>query len=154
LGWNYRLSNVLAGIGRGQMRHIAQRVAARRRIFRRYVEALGTIDGIEFMPEPSWSVSNRWLTVLTLGKPIAASPISVLHPLSRLNIEGRPVWKPMHLQPVFEGSRYYPHGEGLDVGGDLFQRGLCLPSGSGMTEEQQTRVIEAVKEALTPGHEA
>ena len=154
LGWNYRMSNVLAGIGLGQMSHIDERVAARRRVFHRYVKELGGIEGIEFMPEPQWSTSNRWLTVLTLKKPITASPISVLDHLSQLNIEGRPVWKPMHLQPVFKLSRYYPHGgEGgqgreEDVGADLFRRGLCLPSGSGMTEEQQTRVIAAVKEAL------
>ncbi|MDR1979130.1 MAG: DegT/DnrJ/EryC1/StrS family aminotransferase [Synergistaceae bacterium] len=148
LGWNYRLSNVLAGIGRGQMRHIDERVAARRRVFDRYVRELGVIDGVEFMPEPQWSASNRWLTVLTLRKPISASTISVLEHLSSLNIEGRPVWKPMHLQPVFERARYYPHAEGQDVGADLFQHGLCLPSGSSMTEERQTRVIEAFKEAV------
>jgi pyridoxal phosphate-dependent aminotransferase EpsN len=152
LGWNYRLSNVLAGIGRGQMRHIGQRVAARRRIFDRYVKKLGNIEGIQFMPEPQWSFSNRWLTVLTLKEPITASPIFVLKHLSSLNIEARPVWKPMHLQPVFENSRCYFHGTGQDVSADLFARGLCLPSGSGMTEEQQTRVIEGVKEALTLSH--
>jgi pyridoxal phosphate-dependent aminotransferase EpsN len=148
LGWNYRLSNVLAGIGRGQMLHINERVSARRRIFDRYVRELGGIEGIEFMPEPQWSVSNRWLTALTLKKPIAVSPLSVLDHLASLNIEGRPVWKPMHLQPVFERSRYYPHGDRRDVSAELFRNGLCLPSGSAMTEEQQTCVIEAVKEAL------
>jgi pyridoxal phosphate-dependent aminotransferase EpsN len=149
LGWNYRLSNVLAGIGRGQMRHIEERVAARRRIFDRYAQELGNIEGIEFMPEPQWSASNRWLTALTLKKPITVPPISVLEHLSSLNIEARPVWKPMHLQPVFARSRYYPHSEGQDVSANLFRCGLCLPSGSNMTEAQQTRVIEAIKEALT-----
>ncbi|MDR2178688.1 MAG: DegT/DnrJ/EryC1/StrS family aminotransferase [Synergistaceae bacterium] len=144
LGWNYRLSNVLAGIGRGQMRHIHQRVEARRRIFARYAEELGGIEGVEFMPEPHWSVSNRWLTVLTLRE----SPIFVLERLAGLDIETRPVWKPMHLQPVFENCLYYPHGAEQDVSADLFRRGLCLPSGSGMTEEEQTRVIEGIKEAL------
>ncbi|MDR1378928.1 MAG: DegT/DnrJ/EryC1/StrS family aminotransferase [Synergistaceae bacterium] len=154
LGWNYRLSNVLAGIGRGQMRHIDERVAARRRVFSRYVEALGDIEGVEFMPEPQWSFSNRWLTVLTLRDPVTVSPLSVLECLSGLNIEARPVWKPMHMQPVFKDARYYPHMErqseqsGQDVSADLFVRGLCLPSGSGLTEEQQARVIEGVKEAL------
>jgi pyridoxal phosphate-dependent aminotransferase EpsN len=166
LGWNYRMSNVLAGIGRGQMRHLDERVAARRRIFDRYVEELGNLEEVDFMPEPQWSVSNRWLTALTLRKtrpgsppltspssispsfisPFAISPLSVLDHLADLNIEGRMVWKPMHLQPVFENARYYPHEEGRDVSADLFQHGLCLPSGSGMTERQQTRVIEALKE--------
>jgi pyridoxal phosphate-dependent aminotransferase EpsN len=149
LGWNYRLSNVLAGLGRGQMLHIGNRVAARRRVFDRYAAELGGIEGVEFMPEPKWSLSNRWLTTLTLRKPIAASPAAVLDHLASLNIEGRPVWKPMQLQPVFEKSRYYTHEEGRDVSADLFARGLCLPSGSGMTDAQQTRVIDAVKEALT-----
>jgi pyridoxal phosphate-dependent aminotransferase EpsN len=152
LGWNYRLSNVLAGIGRGQMLHIDERVVARRRVFDRYVEALGDIEGLEFMPEPQWSASNRWLTVLTLREPMTASPLSLLEHLSDLNIEARPVWKPMHMQPVFENARYYPHaegqGKGQDVSADLFARGLCLPSGSGMTEEQQARVIDGIKEAL------
>lgn len=146
LGWNYRLSNILAGVGRGQMLHIAERVAARRRIFDRYAMELGDIPGISFMPEPEWSRSNRWLTVLTLDEPL--SPLSVLEHLSGLNIESRPVWKPMHLQPVFEKARYFTHEDGRDVSAELFRRGLCLPSGSSLTESQQTRVIDAVKENL------
>jgi pyridoxal phosphate-dependent aminotransferase EpsN len=147
LGWNYRMSNVLAGIGRGQMAHIHERVEARCRIFARYVQELEGTGSVEFMPKPEWSEPTRWLTVLTLRKP-AVSPLSVLEHLERLNIEARPVWKPMHLQPVFAGARYYPHEEGRDVSAGLFRSGLCLPSGSGMTEEQQGRVIEAVKDAL------
>jgi len=146
LGWNYRMSNVLAGIGLGQMRHLSERVAARRRIFDRYVGELGDIDGVEFMPEPEWSESNRWLTVLTLKYPVKASPLSVLEHLAALGIETRPVWKPMHMQPVFERSRYYSHCEDISAG--LFRDGLCLPSGSGMTYEQQSQVIEAFKEAI------
>jgi pyridoxal phosphate-dependent aminotransferase EpsN len=159
LGWNYRLSNVLAGIGRGQMLHIDERVATRRRVFDRYVKALGDIEGVGFMPEPRWSASNRWLTVLTLRHPAASPlgdeyPLSVMEHLADLNIEARPVWKPMHMQPVFENARYYPHethgtyGKRRDVSAELFACGLCLPSGSGMTEEQQARVIDGVKEVL------
>lgn len=148
LGWNYRLSNVLAGIGRGQTAHLDDRVSARRRIFDRYVEALGKVEGVRFMPEPSWSRSNRWLTTLTLEEPLRVSPLAVLEHLASHDIEGRPLWKPMHLQPVFEGARYWPHEEGRDVCAELFARGLCLPSGSGLTEAQQDRVIAAVLEAL------
>ncbi|MDR2529723.1 MAG: DegT/DnrJ/EryC1/StrS family aminotransferase [Synergistaceae bacterium] len=150
LGWNYRMSNVLAGIGRGQMEHIRERVTARRRVFDRYARELGDIEGVEFMPEPDWSESTRWLTTLTLKKDPSRqeSPLSVIERLEKVNIEVRPVWKPMHLQPVFANARYYPHEEGRDVSADLFRRGLCLPSGSGMTEEQQGRVIEAFKDAL------
>ena len=103
------------------------------------------------MPEPEWSESNRWLTVLTI-KHAKASPLSVMEHLKALDIESRPVWKPMHMQPVFERSRYYSHHVDSpfhDVAAGLFRDGLCLPSGSGMTDEQQTRVIEAVKEALS-----
>ncbi|GHV44550.1 pyridoxal phosphate-dependent aminotransferase [Synergistales bacterium] len=146
LGWNYRLSNILAGVGRGQMLHIAERVEARRRIFSRYAMELGDIEGVSFMPEPEWSRSNRWLTTLTLDEPL--DPIAVLEHLAALNIESRPVWKPMHLQPVFERSRYFPHEDGRDVSAGLFRRGLCLPSGSSLTESQQARVISAVKESL------
>jgi len=149
LGWNYRMSNVLAGIGLGQMLHIGERVAARRRIFNRYIRELGDIGGISFMPEPEWSESNRWLTVLALGYPLKASPLFVLEHLAAIDIESRPVWKPMHMQPVFGRSRYYRHS--TDISAGLFRDGLCLPSGSGMTEEQQTRVIEAFKEALLCG---
>ena len=148
LGWNYRLSNVLAGIGRGQLAHLDERIAARRRIFDRYVEALGDIRGLSFMPEPSWSCSNRWLSAVLLTDPIKASPLSVLEHLESLNIEGRPLWKPMHLQPVFKGADYWPCETGRDVSKDLFERGLCLPSGTTMTEEQQDRVIAAVREAV------
>ncbi|MCL2011168.1 MAG: DegT/DnrJ/EryC1/StrS family aminotransferase [Synergistaceae bacterium] len=158
LGWNYRMSNVLAGIGLGQMCHIAERVAARRGIFDRYVRELGDIEGVSFMPEPEWSESNRWLTALTINPPakrssdLKAPPLSVIKHLESLDIESRPVWKPMHMQPVFEGSRYYSHcvdGRSEDIAAALFRDGMCLPSGSGMTDEQQTRVIDAFKEALS-----
>ena len=148
LGWNYRLSNVLAGIGRGQLAHLDERIAARRRIFDRYVEALGDVRGLSFMPEPSWSCSNRWLSTVVLTDRVKASPLSVLEHLESLNIEGRPLWKPMHLQPVFKGADYWPCETGRDVSKDLFERGLCLPSGTTMTEEQQDRVIAAVREAV------
>ena len=148
LGWNYRLSNVLAGIGRGQLVHLDERIVARRRIFDRYVEALGDVRGLSFMPEPSWSCSNRWLSAVLLTDPIKASPLSVLERLESCNIEGRPLWKPMHLQPVFKGADYWPHEPGRDVSEDLFGRGLCLPSGTAMTERQQDRVIAALREAV------
>ena len=148
LGWNYRLSNILAGVGRGQMLHLDERVAARRRLFDRYADTLGKTEGVRFMPEPSWSRSNRWLTTMTLEEPLRVSPLAVLEHLASRNIEGRPLWKPMHLQPVFEGAPYWTHEENRDVCAELFARGLCLPSGSAMTEVQQDRVTEAVLEVL------
>ncbi|NLL37718.1 MAG: DegT/DnrJ/EryC1/StrS family aminotransferase [Fretibacterium sp.] len=148
LGWNYRLSNVLAAIGRAQMRHLQSRVEARRNIFKRYFEALKDVPGISFMPEPLWSRSTRWLTTLALRPPIRISPFEVLERMEARNIEGRPLWKPMHLQPVFAGGTYWPHEEGHDVSGELFSCGLCLPSGSSLSEPQQERVIECLKEVL------
>ena len=148
LGWNYRMSNVLAGLGRGQLLHIEERVETRRRIFNRYVDAFGDIKGVAFMPEPDWSHSNRWLTTILLNEPVKVSQMDVLNHLASLNIEGRPLWKPMHLQPVFKGVDYWPHEEGRDVCAGFFERGLCLPSGSSLIAEQQDRVIAAVREAL------
>ncbi|MDR1741591.1 MAG: DegT/DnrJ/EryC1/StrS family aminotransferase [Synergistaceae bacterium] len=145
LGWNYRLSNILAAIGRGQMMHIQERIEARRRVFDRYAAELGSLDGVNFMPEPEWSHSNRWLTALTIDRE-GVSPVDVVARLEERNIEARPVWKPMHMQPVFDGARYYAHDG--DVSRRLFERGLCLPSGSAMTQEQQGAVISAVKDAL------
>jgi dTDP-4-amino-4,6-dideoxygalactose transaminase len=147
LGFNYRMSNIVAGIGRGQLRTLEERVRRRRQIFDRYVAALGDLPGITFMPEPAWSRSTRWLTVLTLdAAESVVSPESLRLALEAQNIEARPVWKPMHRQPVFAGCPVTDRG----VADDLFARGLCLPSGSGMTDAQQDRVIAAVLAAAAP----
>ncbi|GAK57141.1 DegT/DnrJ/EryC1/StrS aminotransferase [Candidatus Vecturithrix granuli] len=149
IGYNYRLSNVLAAIGRGQLRWLDDRIAERRRIFDRYVEQLGNRDGIEFMPEAPTGRSNRWLTVLTLDPHrCPLTPNQVLDALEQENIEGRPVWKPLHLQPVFAGSLYYPHEEHADFSTTVFTQGLCLPSGSNLTEEDQDRVIACLQRVL------
>jgi pyridoxal phosphate-dependent aminotransferase EpsN len=144
LGYNFRMSNVLAGIGRAQLKLLEQRVAARRAVFDRYYQALAGHPGISFMPEPEWSSSNRWLTAMTVD-PCASGTtnIRVMEALEAQDIESRPVWKPMHLQPVFKGVRYYPHDTG-DVSASLFEDGLCLPSGSNLSPDDQDRVIEIV----------
>lgn len=141
LGYNYRLSNVCAAIGVGQLEQVEAKIARRRAIFDRYVDALGR-DGITFMPEPEDRRSTRWLTCLTV--PDAATSARVQAACEAAEIEVRPLWKPMHLQPVFEGTRFI--GPGLCE--DLFARGLCLPSGSGMSDAEQDRVIEVVAGAL------
>ena len=142
IGYNYRLSNVLAAIGRGQLTTLTERVAARRRIFDRYVEVLRDLPGVDFMPEASYGRSNRWLTCLTID-PVrfGADRESVRLALEAENIEARPVWKPMHMQPVFAGSPMF----GGAVSERLFQRGLCLPSGSSLTAEDQDRVTSIVR---------
>lgn len=146
IGYNYRMSNVLAGIGRAQLEVLDERVAARRAVFQRYSDALSNIDGIEFMPELEGTFSNRWITVLTLDPEIISiSPYEIINSMAEENIEARPVWKPLHLQPVFEGCSFYSHREEDIVSERLFSRGLCLPSGSNMTLEQQGEVIKVFK---------
>ncbi|MCL1875155.1 MAG: DegT/DnrJ/EryC1/StrS family aminotransferase [Synergistaceae bacterium] len=148
LGYNYRMSNILAAIGRGQMLHLEARIAARRKIFDNYVKAFSDIEEFSFMPEPEWSCTNRWLTTLLIDESSDVTPLNVIDELAKLNIESRPVWKPMHLQPVFKGCSYWRHEEDNDVSAYLFKRGLCLPSGSSLTESQQERVINAVRKTM------
>ncbi|MFO6497580.1 MULTISPECIES: DegT/DnrJ/EryC1/StrS family aminotransferase [Bacillus] len=140
-GYNYRMSNVLAGIGIAQLAVLDDRVNARRAVFKRYQEALSEMDGVDFMPE--LGMSNRWLTTLTFDeKKIQTSPAELIEQLAAENIEARPLWKPLHQQPLFHGASYYPHDESESVSDDLFRRGLCLPSGSNLTHEEQDRIIQ------------
>jgi len=149
VGYNYRMSNVLAGIGRGQLEVLDEHVAARRAVYNRYVDALGEIDGVDFMPELTGTFSNRWLTALTLNPgTIRVTPSELIHALAIENVEARPVWKPMHLQPVFDGCLFYPHGKEKAISERLFERGLCLPSGSNLTIIQQEKVINIIKEVV------
>jgi pyridoxal phosphate-dependent aminotransferase EpsN len=146
IGYNYRLSNILAAIGRGQLRWLEERILAKRRIFDRYGEALADLDGFEFMPEAPYSRSNRWLTVLTLNpQRCQATPNQLMDALAEENIEARPVWKPLHLQPLFAGTAYYPHRPDESVSERLFATGICLPSGSNLREEEQERVIGCIR---------
>lgn len=149
LGYNYRMSNILAGVGRAQLEVLKGRVEARRDIFNRYHQEMANIHGISFMPEMKDTFSNRWLTALTIKQEeVGISVESLLHSLAEENIEARPVWKPLHMQPLFNGTSYYTHSEGENVSEQLFKSGICLPSGSNMTEEDQERVIECVKKTL------
>lgn len=150
VGFNYRMSNVLAGIGRGQLRVLEQRVAQRRRVFERYQIALADLSQVQWMPEPAGYRSTRWLTCLTLdGLQAPGICDVVMKSLERHSIEARPVWKPMHLQPLFAGAPYFAHETTDDVSARLFQTSVCLPSGSNLNEEQQDRVIAHLRRALT-----
>ncbi len=147
-GYNYRLSNVLAGIGRGQMEVLEDRVTRRREIFNIYKEVLEDIPGVDFMPELEKTKSNRWLTALTLNSDkIKVTPVELINYLAEHNIEARPVWKPLHMQPLFEGCKYYPHEE--DVAKDLFENGLCIPSATVMTDEDVHFVADHIKTFLS-----
>lgn len=142
VGYNYRLSNVLAGIGRGQMRVLDQRVARKKEIFKKYKESLGHLDGITFMPENEWSENNYWLSSMIV-KNSHITALDVIVALENENIESRPVWKPMHLQPVF--SEYdFISVDNHDVSKDLFEHGVCLPSDTKMTDEELERVIKII----------
>lgn len=150
MGYNYRMSNVLAGIGRAQLGVLNDRVKARRNVFHIYEEALKHWEDIHFMPELAESRSNRWLTAMTIDSPHAEYIIQqIMAAMIRANIEVRPLWKPLHMQPLFSGSDFYSHSAaGMAVCEDLFQRGLCLPSGSSLSLEEQGRVIDVVEDVM------
>jgi len=141
VGYNYRLSNLLAAVGRAQIRSIDERVRRRRKIRAAYENALGDVAGIAFMPEAGYGRTNGWLTCIQVSpREFGVDREAVRLHLESLDIESRPVWKPMHLQPVFSGCRTI----GGDIAAGLFQHGLCLPSGTGMTDEDVSRVVNAV----------
>ena len=142
VGFNYRMSNVLAGIGRGQLRVLDDRVDARRTVFAAYREALGDLTGVTFMPEASWGRHTRWLTCLTIdAETFGADRETVRLALEAANVEARPVWKPMHMQPAYAGYDVV----GGNVSKGLFADGLCLPSGSAMTPDDLDRVVDLVR---------
>jgi dTDP-4-amino-4,6-dideoxygalactose transaminase len=145
LGYNYRLSNLLAAFGRGQLQTLTERVARRRSINAEYRRALARIPGVSFMPEAHYGRSNCWLTALTVDEVTAGvSRDAIIRHLDRYNIEARPTWKPMHLQRVFRDAPRVVNGTAERI----FQQGLCLPSGSSLTPEDQRRVIDALVEIL------
>lgn len=149
IGYNYRMSNVLAGIGRAQLAVLEERVIARRVVFERYYQKLAHLPGFQFMPELADTRSNRWLTALTIdAKEAGVTVEALINLLADENIEARPVWKPLHMQPLFAGTAYYPHGDHDHVAERLFQSGICLPSGSSMTEEEQDRVIACIQNSI------
>ena len=145
IGYNYRMSNVLAAIGLGQLQVLDQKVEMRRKINRLYRKYLGDVAGISFMPEAIYGKTNCWLTVIQFDpERISVTPEEVRAALEIENIEARPVWKPMHLQPVFAKNSVI----GGEVSEALFRNGLCLPSGSAMTGRDVERVSQIIKESL------
>lgn len=143
VGYNYRMSNILAGIGRGQLQKLHTRVDQRRENFAFYQRELGALPGLSFMPEAPWGRATRWLTCLTVdAEAFGATHHDIREHLEKQNIEARPLWKPMHLQPVYQG---YAHVGG-DVAEELFACGLCLPSGSSLTDSDLERIVTAVTE--------
>lgn len=145
LGFNYRMSNLLAAVGRGQLRSLPPKIGRRRQIKQRYRAELGDLTGVDFMPDAPYGEPTNWLTVMTLDpSTAAATPEAVRLRLEADDIEARPSWKPMHLQPLFAGAEIV----GGAVAERIFSTGLCLPSGSSLDEDDQSRVIAGVRDAL------
>ena len=143
LGFNYRMSNIVAGIGRGQLKVLDERVQKKKYIFEYYKRELGELDGVGFMPINEWNEPNYWLSCMTLSGKIR--PLDIMEALEDDNIESRPIWKPMNMQPFFEKYDYI----GEDVGEKLFENGVCLPSDTKMTDEDLERVVEIIKKLWT-----
>ncbi|MFL8938374.1 DegT/DnrJ/EryC1/StrS family aminotransferase [Rossellomorea oryzaecorticis] len=139
LGFNYRMSNVVAGIGRGQLKVLEKRVEKKKYIFDFYKRELESLEGVEFMPVNDWDKPNYWLSAMTLSGQVR--PIDVMEALEKENIESRPIWKPMHMQPFFEKYAFV----GTGVSEKLFENGVCLPSDTKMTDEDLTRVVNTIK---------
>lgn len=139
LGFNYRMSNIVAGIGRGQLKILDQRIEKKRYIFEFYKRELGGLEGVEFMPINEWNEPNCWLSCMTLSGKVR--PLDIMEALEKENIESRPIWKPMHMQPFFAECDYV----GGDVSEKIFENGVCLPSDTKMTDEDLIRICEIVK---------
>jgi dTDP-4-amino-4,6-dideoxygalactose transaminase len=158
------MSNVVAGIGRGQLKVLDQRVAKKRYIYEFYKRELGGLDGVEFMPINGWNEPNFWLSCMTLSGKV--KPLDIMVALEEENIESRPIWKPMHLQPLYEKFDFVScfeddarelvaassedgvgkdYGEIASVSADIFNRGVCLPSDTKMTDDDLTRVCNIIK---------
>lgn len=150
IGYNYRMSNILAGVGRAQLAILDERVQQRRAIFERYTAELGPLEGLHFMPELADTKSNRWLTTMLINPAvIKTNPFDVMVEMNEQGIETRALWKPLHLQPVFKHTAFYVHRPNeMPISEALFSTGICLPSGSNMTEDDQYRVIDALKKVL------
>ena len=145
VGYNYRMSNLLAALGRGQLGNLDARVARKREVYEQYHASLGSVPGVAFMPEVANGTHTRWLTTLTVDpKEAGVHREAIREVLEAENVESRPVWKPMHLQPVFRDCRMY----GGEVSSRLFRDGLCLPSWTAMTEAELSRVVELTLSAF------
>ena len=144
LGYNYRMSNLLAAVGRGQLAVLDEKVKSKQEIFSKYKSALGDNEGLEFMPMATYGISNCWLTTLVINEDIAGfNRDSVIAALEKENIESRPIWKPMHLQPLYKEFDYYLSDEG-DISQMLFNNGICLPSGTSLSIDDQEKIIDII----------
>lgn len=149
IGYNYRMSNICAGIGRGQLKVLDKRIEKKTEIYNKYKNELEKVKEIKMQPIPKNTKPNHWLSVMTIDKDSKVKPLNIMETLEKENIDSRPVWKPMHLQPVFKKYDFITaKNDGTSVSEDLFNRGVCLPSDTKMTEEEQERVIDIIKKCF------
>lgn len=149
IGYNYRMSNICAGIGRGQLKVLDKRIEKKTEIYNKYKNELEKVKEIKMQPIPKNTKPNHWLSVMTIDKDSKVKPLNIMETLEKENIDSRPVWKPMHLQPVFKEYDFITEkNDGTSVSEDLFNRGVCLPSDTKMTEEEQERVIDIIKKCF------
>nr|WP_246944336.1 aminotransferase class I/II-fold pyridoxal phosphate-dependent enzyme [Bacillus pinisoli] len=149
VGYNYRLSNLLAAVGRGQLAQLDQKVQIKRSIYNNYFNELSKIKGIHFMPEISDGYSTRWLTCITVDqKNTKLDRNKIIKTMQQQNIEARPVWKPLHLQPVYKNNLFFTTQEVGSVSSHLFENGICLPSGASLTSKEQQRVIHCLMSVI------
>lgn len=149
IGYNYRMSNICAGIGRGQLKVLDKRIEKKTEIYNKYKNELEKVKEIKMQPIPKNTKPNHWLSVMTIDKDSKVKPLNIMETLEKENIDLRPVWKPMHLQPVFKEYDFITaKNDGTSVSEDLFNRGVCLPSDTKMTEEEQERVIDIIKKCF------
>lgn len=149
IGYNYRMSNICAGIGRGQLKVLDKRIEKKTEIYNKYKNELEKVKEIKMQPIPKNTMPNHWLSVMTIDKDSKVKPLNIMETLEKENIDSRPVWKPMHLQPVFKEYDFITaKNDGTSVSEDLFNRGVCLPSDTKMTEEEQERVIDIIKKCF------
>ena len=144
IGYNYRMSNIVAGIGRGQLKVLDERIKQKTDIYNNYKEGFKEIEDIEMEPIPENAKPNHWLSVITLSKSSKITPLDIMEALDKENVESRPVWKPMHMQPVFKDYDFIKVAE-EPISIELFERGVCLPSDTNMTKEEQDVVIDIIK---------
>ena len=146
IGYNYRMSNICAGIGRGQLRVLNERIKKKKEIFYRYKKEFNDIPEIQMIPISAKGEPNYWLTCILIDKTSQIKAMDIYNQLSQLNIESRPIWKPMHLQPVFSDNSFFStNDEGTSVSEDIFSRGLCLPSDTKMTFQEQELIINEIR---------
>lgn len=146
LGFNYKLSNICAAIGRGQLTVLEERILQKKNIYDTYLEGLKSIEDIQMMPICDYGNSNYWLSVMTIDEKSDVKPLDVMLALEKEDIETRPIWKPMHLQPFYIDCEFYNHNDqGISVAEDIYNRGVCLPSDTNMDNDDMNRVIENIK---------